>query len=315
MSTILLTGAAGFIGSHLSEKLVAAGYRVVGLDCFFDNYDPAVKRSNIATAMKHKSFTLLEADIRDAAALEAAFAAHHPEIVIHLAALAGVRPSVENPPLYMDVNLTGTARLLDAAVKHKVQRFVFGSSSSVYGNNSKVPFSESDRVDGPVSPYAMTKRSGELLCHAYHHIYKLPITCLRFFTVYGPRQRPDLAIHKFMKLIAAGKPITMFGDGSTSRDYTYIDDITAGITAAMERCTAYHIYNLGSKRPIGLLELIHAIEKAVGKPAKIIHEPMQPGDVEKTFADVTLSGAELGYAPSVTLEEGLARQWAWVKQQ
>jgi UDP-glucuronate 4-epimerase len=314
MSRILVTGAAGFIGSHLCERLLAAGHAVVGLDSFFDNYDPAVKRRNVAPAQKNPKYALVEADIRDAAAVEVVVAQNRIEAVVHLAALAGVRPSVERPALYVDVNLTGTARLLDAAVKHGVKKFLFGSSSSVYGNNAKVPFSEDDRVDGPVSPYAATKRAGELLAHSYHHIHGLPVSCLRFFTVFGPRQRPDLAIHKFMKLIAAGKPIPVFGDGSTSRDYTYVDDITAGVEAALEKCAAFHIYNLGSKRPISLADLIAAIERVVGKAAVIDRQPMQAGDVEKTFADVSRAAMELGYGPGVALEEGLRRQWEWLKE-
>lgn len=313
MSNILVTGAAGFIGSHLSERLLSQGHRVVGLDSFADNYEQAIKLRNLQPSLAHPAFTLIRGDIRDTQTVDAAIGRNGIDTVVHLAALAGVRPSVENPSLYCDVNVTGTARLLDAAVKHRVARFVFGSSSSVYGNNAKVPFAEDDRVDFPVSPYAATKRAGELLAHTYHHVHGLPVSCLRFFTVFGPRQRPDLAIHKFMRLIAAGQPIPMFGDGTTSRDYTFMSDIVTGIVAAIEHCRSFHIYNLGSKRPITLAELIEATAKAVGKPAKIERRPMQPGDVERTFADLARSGAELGYSPSVTLEEGLRRQWEWLR--
>ncbi|MBI1372960.1 MAG: NAD-dependent epimerase/dehydratase family protein [Phycisphaera sp.] len=313
MSNILVTGAAGFIGSHLTERLLADGHTVVGLDCFIDTYDPAIKRRNIAEALAHEAFTLVEGDIRDADIVDKLFAEHRLDAVIHLAALAGVRPSISQAALFSDINLTGTVRLLDAAVKHGKPRFVFGSSSSVYGNNKKVPFSETDAVDFPISPYAATKRSGELLCHTYHHVHGLDIACLRFFTVYGPRQRPDLAIGKFMRLISAGEAIPVFGDGTTSRDYTFVHDIVDGVIAATERCSGYDIFNLGSKRPITLSELIEAIGKTVGKEAIIDRQPMQPGDVDRTFADVSHSHEKLGYAPRVTLEEGLRAQWEWLK--
>lgn len=314
MSRIIVTGAAGFIGSHLTERLLDEGHQVVGVDCFIDNtYDPAVKRRNIAAAATHPAFRLIESDIRDQAAMMNHFNDFRPEAVIHLAALAGVRPSVEQAARFSDINVTGTVHLLEAAVKFGVKRFLFGSSSSVYGNNAKVPFSESDPVDQPISPYAATKRAGELLCHTYWHVHKLPVSCLRFFTVFGPRQRPDLAIHKFMRLIAAGKPIPVFGDGSTSRDYTFVADIVQGITLALARCENFDILNLGSKRPVTLANLIAAIENTVGTQAKIDRQPMQSGDVERTFADVAHSHAALGYEPRTSLEEGLAAQWKWLQ--
>lgn len=317
-TTFLITGAAGFIGSHLTERLLGEGHAVVGLDNFNDFYDPARKRRNLQRVAEHEGFTLIEGDIRDRQAVFDAFTAYQPQVVVHLAAMAGVRPSIENPQLYTQVNLDGTVNLLDAAVAYQSERFIFASSSSVYGNNQKVPFAEEDRVDFPISPYAATKKAGELLCHTYTHVHDLPIFCLRFFTVFGPRQRPDLAIHKFLRLLRCGKPIPMFGDGSTSRDYTYIDDILAGIRAAIDRCGLehrYRVYNLGGSHPVTLRELIGAIERVTGLVAKIDQQPMQPGDVNRTWADLTRSQAELGYEPAISLEEGLARQWAWMQEQ
>lgn len=314
MATILVTGAAGFIGSHVTEALLARGDSVVGLDCFDAFYDPAVKRRNIAAAASDARFRLIEGDIRDPKCIDAALATHKPDAIIHLAARAGVRPSIEQPLLYQDVNVHGTAVLLDAAVRHAIGRFIFASSSSVYGNNEKVPFSESDNVDHPISPYAATKKAGELLCYTYHHLYNLPMTCLRFFTVYGPRQRPDLAIHKFARLILAGKPIPVFGDGSTSRDYTFIADIIDGVLRAADRCKAYHIYNLGESSPITLTDLIAEMEKALGKKAVIDRKPMQPGDVNRTYADVSRARAELGYAPSTDMTTGLSKFVAWLHE-
>lgn len=311
-SHIVVTGAAGFIGSHLCEALLARGCRVTGIDCFDDFYDPSVKRSNIAGFAGDKRFTLVEADIRDERAMDDVMK-QKPEAVIHLAARAGVRPSIEKPLLYEDVNVGGTCVLLEAARYWGVGRFVFGSSSSVYGNNSKVPFSESDPVDHPVSPYAATKRACELLCHTYHHLFAMGIACLRFFTVYGPRQRPDLAIHKFARLIDQGRPIPVFGDGTTSRDYTYVDDIVAGILAALERCDGYRLYNLGNSDPVTLRDLIQAIEQALGKKAVIEALPPQPGDVVQTFADISRAKAELGYEPRTNLAAGLQRFVTWFR--
>ena len=316
MPTTLVTGCAGFIGSHVTDRLLAAGDSVVGIDSFTDFYDPAIKRRNLDAAHAHDAFTLIEADIRDRDAVRAAFADHGVTRVVHLAARAGVRPSIEDPAVYADVNLNGSVNLLDAAVKSSVTAFVFASSSSVYGNNDKVPFSEDDPVNFPISPYAATKRSGELIAHTFHHLHKLPVSCLRFFTVYGPRQRPDLAIGKFMRMIAGGQPIPVFGDGSTSRDYTFVDDIVDGVVAAIahtESSKRYDIFNLGSHRPIPLSELIAAIEHAVGSDAVIDRQPMQPGDVDRTYADVTKSERVLGYAPKVSLDTGLAAQWRWVR--
>lgn len=310
---ILITGAAGFIGSSLTDRLLAEGRSVVGLDNFCDFYAEAAKRRNLESAMPNARFELVESDIRDRAAVLDVFAKHRPAVVVHLAAMAGVRPSIERPDYYAAVNVSGTVNLLDAAVTHGCERFLFASSSSVYGNNPKTPFGEEDNVDHPISPYAATKKAGELLCHTYWHVHRLPCFCLRFFTVFGPRQRPDLAITKFLGLVAADKPIPMFGDGSTSRDYTFIDDIIAGVRAAMDRCDRYRIYNLGGNHPTSLRELIATVERVVGKKAKIQPMPMQPGDVERTWADLTRSRAELGYEPRTSIEEGVAKQWAWLK--
>ncbi|MBI1337051.1 MAG: SDR family NAD(P)-dependent oxidoreductase [Phycisphaera sp.] len=315
-TTILITGAAGFIGSHLTDNLLASGQSVVGIDNFCDFYDPARKRKNIEKATNSKSFTLVEADIRDREAVMRTFEQHKPGCVVHLAAMAGVRPSIERPEYYTAVNLDGTVNLLDAAVKHSVSRFLFASSSSVYGNNEKVPFTETDNVDHPISPYAATKKAGELICHSYHHVHKLSIYCLRFFTVFGPRQRPDLAINKFMRLVAEGKPIPVFGDGSTSRDYTFVEDIVTGIRAAMDRCGkvgGYRVYNLGGSHPVTLSEMIATVERVTGIKAKLDRKPMQAGDVERTWADLTRSKTELGYEPHTTLEAGMAKQWAWMQ--
>jgi UDP-glucuronate 4-epimerase len=309
----LVTGAAGFIGSHLSERLLNDGWIVVGVDNFDDFYDPQIKRRNISGCLENKNFRLVEADIRDNAAMDKAVGSGI-EIIVHLAARAGVRPSIEKPLLYADVNINGTMVLLEAAKKHKVNKFVFGSSSSVYGNNKKVPFSEDDNVDFPISPYAATKKACELICHTYHHLYGISITTLRFFTVYGPRQRPDLAIHKFAHLIEQGSPIPVYGDGSMMRDFTYIDDIIDGTVAAMNKCTGFSIYNLGESRPISVNDLIAEIEKALGKKAVKKYLPPQPGDVERTYADVTKAVKELGYKPNTTIQAGLAKFVQWLRQ-
>ncbi len=312
---VLVTGAAGFIGSHLTQRLLDAGVHVIGLDNYCDFYSPQVKRANTEPFMGHDRWSFVEADIRHRDGVLHAFETHKPRAVIHLAAMAGVRPSIEDPALYTAVNLDGTVNLLDAAVAHGATRFIFGSSSSVYGNNEKTPFSEDDPVDHPISPYAATKKAGELICHSYAHLHSLGMTCLRFFTVFGPRQRPDLAIGKFMRLMAAGQPIPVFGDGSTSRDYTYVDDIVSGIMASLERCAGYHVYNLGGDHPTSLSELIATIEQVTGITANIDRQPMQPGDVNRTWADLSRSKAELDYAPRTSLADGIARQWEWLQTQ
>ncbi len=294
---------------------MAEGSRVIGLDNLDPFYDPAIKRRNLQGLLRDKRFTFAEGDIRDASCAQNLMKKERPDCVVHLAARAGVRPSIEDPVGYTDVNLNGTAVMLEAAHHCGIGRFIFASSSSVYGNNPKVPFSETDPVDNPISPYAATKKAGELLCHTYSHLYGMPVTCLRFFTVYGPRQRPDLAIHKFARLIEAGQPIPVFGDGSMERDFTYIDDILDGVTAAIEKCRGYAIYNLGESRPVRLDVLIGELEKALGKKAIRTVLPMQPGDVLRTYADVTRARRDLGYQPKTELRYGLARFVEWMRQE
>jgi len=310
----LVTGAAGFIGSHLCERLLADGWNVAGLDNFDDFYPRKVKESNLTGLLKNDNFTFAEEDIRNAAGVEDILEKERPDIIVHLAAKAGVRPSIENPVEYQDVNINGTVVLLEGVKKFGIKKFIFGSSSSVYGNNKKVPFSETDNVDFPISPYAATKKAGELICHTYSHLYNIDMTCLRFFTVYGPRQRPDLAIHKFCRLIEAGKPIPVFGDGSMKRDFTYIDDIIDGVVAAIANCEGYEIYNLGESRPVRLDELIVEIEKALGKKAAINRLPMQPGDVDQTYADITKAKKDLNYNPNTNITTGLKQFVKWFRE-
>jgi UDP-glucuronate 4-epimerase len=313
--TILVTGAAGFIGSHAAEALLAEGYRVIGVDNFCDFYDRSWKEMNLrCIAQSASRIDVEEIDITDGPRISRLIATARPVAILHLAAMAGVRPSIEQPAYYAQVNVVGTTHLLQAAVTSGVKKFLFASSSSVYGNLNRVPFSETDPVTEPISPYAATKRAGELICYTYWHLYRLPVFCLRFFTVYGPRQRPDLAIHKFTRLIGRGKPVPMFGDGSASRDYTFVKDTVAGILSALQRCDRFRIYNLGGAEPITLAHLIEAIERAVGKPAVINRLPAQMGDVERTFADLTRSQAELDYAPRVALPDGLKRFVDWYRQ-
>ena len=310
---VLLTGAAGFIGSHLCERLLADGRIVTGLDNFNDFYDPQIKRRNINESLENKNFTLIEGDIRDADLVDKA-AGDNVDTIIHLAAGAGVRPSIRQPVYYSDNNMTGTMVMLEAARKFNIKKFIFASSSSVYGNNKKVPFSEDDNVDFPISQYAATKKAGELFCHTYYHLYGIDMTCLRFFTVYGPRQRPDLAIHKFASLIEHNKPLTVYGDGSMKRDFTYIDDIIDGTVAAIQKCKGYNIYNLGESRPITVNELVTQIENALGKKAIIEHLPMQPGDVNCTYADESKAVRELGYDPKTDIRTGLAKFVEWLRK-
>ena len=308
---VLVTGGAGFIGSHTVEALLQRGHRVTVVDDFNDFYDPSVKRRN-ATVFSGQA-ELVEADIRDAARLKDVFARGHFETVIHLAARAGVRPSLAQPQLYTEVNVLGTQRVLEFARTFGVRKFIFASSSSVYGVNQKVPFCEDDPIFKPISPYAATKLAGEALCHVYHHLYGLDMVCLRFFTVYGPRQRPDLAIYKFTRAIAAGKPIELFGDGSARRDYTYIDDILQGIMACVDRTFGFEIINLGESQTTSLLDLVALIERAVGQKAAVRMLPPQPGDVPVTFADITKARRLLSYNPQVKIEDGLPRFVEWFK--
>ena len=308
----LITGAAGFIGSHLCDHLIEDGHEVVGLDNFNNFYNPQIKRGNISDCLKNNNFTLIEDDIRNCDVIDKVVS-DGVEIIVHLAAGAGVRPSIVQPVYYSDNNMTGTMVMLEAAKKYKVKKFIFASSSSVYGNNKKVPFSESDNVDYPISPYAATKKAGELFCHTYHHLYGIAMTCLRFFTVYGPRQRPDLAIHKFTSLIEQNKPVTIYGDGSMMRDFTYIDDIIDGTKSAIEKCYGYNIYNLGESEPITVNDLVSEIEKALGKKAIKEFLPMQPGDVDCTYADINKAIHELGYNPKTQISKGLSEFVNWFR--
>jgi UDP-glucuronate 4-epimerase len=313
MKQILVTGGAGFIGSHLVDRLMSEGdCHLTIVDDFNNFYDPSIKRANIAGHVTKPNFKLIEADIRDRYALAAAFDATRFDCIVHLAARAGVRPSLKEPQLYIETNINGTVNLLELAREHGVKQFVFGSSSSVYGTNTKVPFAEDDPIFHPISPYAATKAAGDLLCHTYSHLYGLRIICLRFFTVYGARQRPDLAIHKFAKLIRDGKPIPVFGDGTTRRDYTYIDDIIAGVRAAIDyEQTNYEIINLGESRTVELRELISLLEASLGKRAEIDWQPMQPGDVPQTFADINKARRLLNYNPQTQIEDGIQKFTEW----
>ncbi len=347
MARALITGAAGFIGSHLAERLISRSWEVVGVDNFDPYYDRAAKERNLAalktssggapSAGRHRAddldavnlaepsspgrFHFVEGDIRDPELARSiarvsderggASAARSFDVLVHLAARAGVRPSVEDPALYSEVNLLGTTRMLELARALGIPKFVFASSSSVYGDRETAPFRETDCVDFPVSPYAATKKAGEVLCHAHHHLFGLAVSCLRFFTVYGPRQRPEMAIHKFTRSIHRGEPIKVYGDGSSRRDYTFISDIVDGIERSIDRASGYHIYNLGNHRTVELSELIDLIENALGRRAEIERLPPQPGDVPMTCAEINAAGRDLDYAPRVPIEEGIQRFADW----
>jgi UDP-glucuronate 4-epimerase len=315
MTNILVTGGAGFIGSHLVDRLLATDDNVVTvIDDFNDFYSPDIKRANVAGHLNNERYTLVDADIRDRQALDEVFGKQQFDCIVHLAARAGVRPSLAEPELYAETNINGTLNLLELARSTGVNQFVFGSSSSVYGINAKVPFSEDDPIRQPISPYAATKAAGELLCHTYTHLYGLRCVCLRFFTVYGARQRPDLAIHKFARLMTDGKPIPVFGDGSTRRDYTYIDDIISGVMAAIIYDESnYEVFNLGESETVELRELISLLEKALDCKAVIDRQPPQPGDVPQTFADVTKARQLLGYNPQTNIGEGIKRFVEWFR--
>jgi len=308
---VLITGGAGFIGSHVGESLLARGDRVTVLDNFNDYYDPAIKRANLAAL---PGATVVTGDIRDRALVARLFADGRFDAVIHLAAMAGVRPSILDPLHYEDVNVRGTLHFLEELKSRPNVRFVFASSSSVYGDRANVPFRESDDIHHPVSPYAATKRAGELLCWTYHHLYGIPVSALRFFTVYGPRQRPEMAIHKFVKATLEGKPIPFFGDGSTRRDYTYVSDIVDGVVRSLDRCAGYEIYNLGESATTSLQELVGIIGEACGKTPILDRQPMQPGDVLVTYADITKSRAKLGYDPHTSVREGVEKFVRWYAQ-
>jgi UDP-glucuronate 4-epimerase len=315
VSRILVTGAAGFIGSHLADRLLARGDAVIGLDNFDSFYDPAIKRRNLRGALSRRAFTLVEADLRDRAAILAALDRHRPDQVVHLAAQAGVRPSIARPQLYVDVNVTGTLHLLEAMAASGCRRLVYGGTSSVYGASGRPPFREDDPADRPVSPYAATKRAAELLCHAWHALHAFRVTVLRFFTVYGPRQRPEMAIHKFARLLLEGRPIPRFGDGSSVRDYTYVDDVQDGLLRALDRDDAFEIFNLGESQTWSLARLVELLAKELEVEARVEALPDQPGDVPATCADLTKSRRVLGYDPKVALPEGLRRFVSWLREE
>ncbi|MFY9574325.1 MAG: GDP-mannose 4,6-dehydratase [Blastocatellia bacterium] len=315
MTNILVTGGAGFIGSHLVDRLLCDGdSRVAIVDNFSEFYDPSIKRANIAQHLGRDGFQLVEADITDSRAMNELFARARFDCVVHLAARAGVLPSIGNPLAYEETNVRGTYALLDAARRNNVPKFIFGSSSSVYGTNSKVPFSEDAPVSAPISPYAATKIAGEIICHVYSHLYAMQVICLRFFTVYGARQRPDLAIDKFARLISEGKPIPIYGDGTSGRDYTYIDDIISGVLAAMSYDQSrFEVINLGESQTIELRRLVEILERSLGKRAILNHLPPQPGDVPITCADISKARSLLGYNPQTPIEAGITRFAEWFK--
>lgn len=314
MKSALVTGGAGFIGSHLVDRLLAEGWQVTVIDNFDPFYDPAVKLRNIAPHREYKNYKLIEADILDMITLRESLNGSY-DVIVHLAAKAGVRPSIQDPIGYQEVNVRGTQNLLELAREWGVKQFVFASSSSVYGVNPNVPWREDDCVLMPISPYAATKVAGELLGHVYSHLYGIRFIVLRFFTVYGPRQRPDLAIHKFARLMLKGKPIPVYGDGSSRRDYTYIDDIIHGVRAAMDyTATLYEVINLGNNHTVSLMEMVQALEEVLGVEAKLEFLPPQPGDVPQTWADVEKAGRLLDYKPMIYLESGLAKFWKWMNE-
>lgn len=325
MGSIIVTGGSGFIGSHLCEALLSRGRKVINIDSFNDYYDPEIKRTNVREVKElidrigilPDNYLTYEGDIRDTELLKKIFENNDVEAVIHLAAYAGVRPSIQTPGLYTDVNINGTINILECLKKYSIKKFIFASSSSVYGNNNKVPFSEDDPVDYPISFYAATKKAGELICYTYHSLYDINTACLRFFTVYGPRQRPDLAIYKFTKLMLEGKAIPIFGYGTSQRDYTYIEDIIDGILKALEWVDSserrYGIFNLGESNTVSLTEMIRTIEDALGIRAEFKILPLQPGDVDKTFADISKSRAILGYNPHTTFTCGIIKFVEWYK--
>ena len=308
---VLVTGGAGFIGSHLCEALIKLKKNVIALDNFNQFYSPKIKRKNIEELLDNPRFVLIEGDILDKELLESIMKRYEIGTIVHLAAWAGVRPSIEKPFIYQKVNIEGTLNLLEVSRRYNIEKFIFGSSSSVYGNNTRLPAKEDDPTMYPISPYAATKKSCELLCYTYHHLYNLNITCLRFFTVYGPRQRPEMAIHKFTRLIYSDREVPMFGDGTSKRDYTYIDDIIDGTIKAIERCAGYNIYNLGRGETVKLIDVIKEIGRVLNKEPKIKQLPEQPGDVSATYADITKARKELGYSPKTSIKEGIEKFISW----
>lgn len=311
---VLVTGGAGAIGSHVVDGLLARGDRVLVLDCFHDFYPRAIKERNLAAARSHTGFAgLVEADVRDAAAVEETIAGFRPEAIAHLAGRAGVRPSVADPVGYSDVNTRGTAAVFEAARKHGVARCVLASSSSVYGERERGPFDEDDRADRPLSPYGASKRGAELVAHSLWHAHGLPVACLRFFTCYGPRQRPDLAIHKWSRLALAGEPLPIYGDGSAERDFTFASDLVDGVIRALDRASAFHIYNIGRGEPVTMKQTLDALERALGVPLKRDYQEPQTGDMPRTWASIERARTELGYAPRVRLDAGIAAFVEWLR--
>jgi len=314
MQTVLVTGGAGFIGSHVCERLISSGKSVVCLDNLNDYYDPAIKERNIAGLKNNPCFTFVKKDITSASDIRDVFEKHQIDAIIHLAARAGVRPSLCDPLLYARVNILGTINLLEEAKHHGIKKIVAASSSSVYGTNTKIPFSEDDRVDVQVSPYAASKKAMEIYCRMYHELYGIPIACLRFFTVYGPRGRQDMATYTFMKTIEVGEPIYRFGNGMTKRDYTFVDDIVDGIISALHADIKFEIINLGNNAPVMLKDFIATVETALGKKASIIERPEQQGDVPVTYADLTKAKRLLGYEPKTSLAEGMQKTVGWYRR-
>lgn len=316
--TYLVTGGAGFIGSTLSERLLGKEENVIVIDNFCDFYNASIKENNIKVLLENQKFKLYRNDIRDREAIKKVFDENNIDVVIHLAAMAGVRPSIENPILYQEVNCMGTQSILEEMKLHNVKNLVMASSSSVYGNCKEVPFKEDMIVDYAISPYAATKKANEVMTHVYHKLFDINVIMLRFFTVYGPKQRPDLAINKFTRLMIENKEISMFGDGTTSRDYTYIDDIVDGICKAcdynLKNNNVYEIMNLGNSSPVSLKEMIDTIAKTVGVEAKIKQMPMQPGDVERTYADISKAKRLIGYEPKTSFEVGISKFVKWYKE-
>jgi len=310
---LLITGGAGFIGSYLAEKLLYFNYDVIVIDNLDPFYDRKMKVNNISKAVIKKNYKFFEVDILDKLSLNEIFSNNNIYLVIHLAAKAGVRPSIEDPLGYYNTNVIGTLNVLEAMKENGCKKMIFASSSSVYGNNKKVPFSETDIVDNPISPYAATKKAGELLCHTYHHLYGFDIFCLRFFTVYGPRQRPDLAIYKFAKLIMEGKSIPFYGAGNTERDYTFIEDIIDGILGAVNHLKGFDILNLGESKTISLAKMVSVLENTIGAKAILEKLPSQPGDVDRTFADISKARMKIGYKPKYSFEAGINKFIDWYK--
>ncbi len=311
---ILVTGGAGFIGSHLCERLIGLGSNVICVDNFDNFYDPLIKEDNILGIAASKYFKLYRSDIIDLPGIEKIFSENRIDMVIHLAARAGVRPSIQSPLLYERVNILGTMNILECCKKYKIPKLIFASSSSVYGGNKKLPFSEEDNVDHPVSPYAATKKAGELICYTYYDLHKIAVYCFRFFTVYGPRQRPEMAIHKFTRLILSGKEIEIYGDGSSSRDYTYIDDVIYGIVNSLEGLKGFEVINLGNSKTIKLIDLVKMIEDLTEKKAHLRFTESQPGDVFATYADIGKAEKMLKYFPETNIKEGLKKFIKWYKE-